>query len=94
MDSGTVHKMDTLFDFTQRAQANVTGEVTLDLGKGNIAISNRRSPNSLYDDAIATMEGGGDYNQTDSEGFTENSGPACAGPVPVAGQQHIKGRTS
>ena len=67
-------KMDALFDFNRCAQKNVTGEVTLDLYKGNISISKRSSPNSLYDDAIATMEGGGDYNQTDAEGFLRIQG--------------------
>ncbi len=67
-------KMDALFDFNRNAQSVVTGEVTLDLYKGNITIGKRSSPNSLYDDAIATMEGGGDYNQTDAEGFLRIQG--------------------
>ena len=67
-------KMDALFEFNRNAQSVVTGEVTLDLYKGNITIGKRSSPNSLYDDAIATMEGGGDYNQTDAEGFLRIQG--------------------
>ncbi|MCH2180129.1 MAG: argininosuccinate synthase [Mariniblastus sp.] len=67
-------KMDALFEFNRNAQQHVTGEVTLDLYKGNISIAKRSSPNSLYDDAIATMEGGGDYNQTDAEGFLRIQG--------------------
>ena len=67
-------KMDALFEFNRAAQQNVTGDVTLDLYKGNISISQRSSPHSLYDDAIATMEGGGDYNQTDAEGFLRIQG--------------------
>ena len=67
-------KMDALFEFNRNAQQHVTGEVTLDLYKGNISIGKRSSPNSLYDDAIATMEGGGDYNQTDAEGFLRIQG--------------------
>jgi len=47
----------------------VTGEVTLGLYKGNMLIEQRQSPMSLYDEGIATMEGGGSYNQTDAEGF-------------------------
>ena len=47
----------------------VTGEVTLTLYKGNLRVSSRTSPYSLYDDAIASMEAGGSYNQTDAEGF-------------------------
>ena len=55
--------------FNKQAQAVVTGEVTLGLDKGNISICSRSSPNSLYDDKIASMEAGGSYNQTDAEGF-------------------------
>lgn len=62
-------KMDALLAFINQAQAPVTGEVTLDLYKGNLTTASRRSPNSLYDEAIATMESGGSYNQTDAEGF-------------------------
>ena len=62
-------KMDALLAFIRQAQQPVTGEVRLGLYKGNIFIQGRSSPNSLYDEAIATMEGGGSYNQTDAEGF-------------------------
>ncbi len=67
-------KLDALFAFNRHAQKNVTGSVTLDLYKGNIAVSRRSSPLSLYDEAIATMEGGGSYNQTDAEGFLRIQG--------------------
>ena len=43
--------------------------MTLNLYKGNIMVARRSSPVSLYDEGIATMEGGGSYNQTDAEGF-------------------------
>ncbi len=62
-------KMDALLAFIRHAQQPVTGEVTLCLYKGNLLVQSRSSPNSLYDEAIATMEGGGSYNQTDAEGF-------------------------
>ena len=62
-------KFDALLAFNQEAQQVVTGSVTLDLYKGNISVADRSSPNSLYDDQIATMEGGGTYNQDDAEGF-------------------------
>jgi len=67
-------KMDALAAFIRRAQEPVTGEVTLNLYKGNIMVAGRTSPNSLYDEGIATMEGGGDYNQTDAEGFLRIQG--------------------
>ena len=67
-------KLDALLAFIRRAQEPVTGEVTLNLYKGNILVEARSSPNSLYDEGIATMEGGGDYNQTDAEGFLRIQG--------------------
>lgn len=67
-------KMDALLAFIRSAQRQVTGEATLNLYKGNIAVASRTSPNSLYDEGIASMEGGGSYNQTDAEGFLRIQG--------------------
>jgi len=67
-------KMDALLAFIRQAQKPVTGEVSLDLYKGNMIVAGRNSPNSLYDAGIATMEGGGSYNQTDAEGFLRIQG--------------------
>ncbi|HLA84676.1 MAG TPA: argininosuccinate synthase [Thermoguttaceae bacterium] len=67
-------KMDALLAFIREAQKPVTGEVALDLYKGNMIVAGRRSPKSLYDEGIATMEGGGSYNQTDAEGFLRIQG--------------------
>jgi argininosuccinate synthase len=52
-------------------QRDVTGVVRLKLYKGNIIAAGRKSPKSLYDPRIATMEGGGAdaYNQSDATGF-------------------------
>ncbi len=69
-----VAKMDALLAFIREAQKPVTGEVTFNLYKGNIQVASRQSPNSLYDEGIATMEGGGSYNQTDAEGFLRIQG--------------------
>jgi argininosuccinate synthase len=62
-------KMDALIAFIRQAQKTVTGEATLDLYKGNMTVAGRRSPVSLYDEAVASMEAGGSYNQSDAEGF-------------------------
>lgn len=62
-------KMDALMAFIRQATQHVTGQVRLKLYKGNILVDGRSSPKSLYDEGIATMEGGGSYNQTDAEGF-------------------------
>jgi argininosuccinate synthase len=67
-------KMDALMAFIREAQRPVNGEVSLNLYKGNIIVDGRSSPNSLYDEGIATMEGGGSYNQTDAEGFLRIQG--------------------
>jgi argininosuccinate synthase len=64
-----VQKMDALLAFIRETQKPVTGEVTLNLYKGNILVSGRQSPNSLYDAEVASMEAGGSYNQDDAEGF-------------------------
>lgn len=67
-------KMDALLAMIREIQRPVTGEVRLSLYKGNIAVDGRWSPNSLYDEGIATMEGGGEYDQTDAEGFLRIQG--------------------
>src|SRR6266566_4127579 len=61
-------------------QRDVTGVVRLKLYKGNIIVAGRKSPKSLYDPKIATMEGGKSirqrtdspwrtYDQNDATGF-------------------------
>ncbi len=67
-------KFDALLALIREAQRPVTGEVTLNLYKGNMAVASRSSPRSLYDEGIASMEGGGSYNQTDAEGFLRIQG--------------------
>jgi len=67
-------KFDALLAFIRDAQKIVTGDVTLNLYKGNLQVASRTSPNNLYDEGIATMEGGGSYNQTDAEGFLRIQG--------------------
>jgi argininosuccinate synthase len=67
-------KMDALMAFIRGAQRPVSGEVSLNLYKGNLMVASRSSPKSLYDEGIASMEGGGSYNQTDAEGFLRIQG--------------------
>ena len=67
-------KMDALLSFIKEAQVAVNGTVELKLYKGNISVVSRTSPNSLYDEDIASMEGGGSYNQDDAEGFLRIQG--------------------
>ncbi|MBQ5368389.1 MAG: argininosuccinate synthase [Thermoguttaceae bacterium] len=75
-------KMDALLAFIKEAQKPVTGKVSLKLYKGNIILNGRESVNSLYDEGIATMEGGDAYNQDDATGFLRIEGL----PYRVAGR--------
>ncbi|MCL6501288.1 MAG: argininosuccinate synthase [Pirellulales bacterium] len=77
-------KMDALMAFVREAQRHVTGEATLKLYKGNMLVAGRASPVSLYDEGLATMEGGGAYNQSDAEGFLRIQGL----PLRVQGHMH------
>jgi len=52
------------------SQSNVTGTVRLKLYKGNVIITGRQSPQSLYHPDLVTFEdGAADYNQQDAHGF-------------------------
>src|SRR5437763_134107 len=66
------HALQALVTETQR---DVTGMVRLKLYKGNIIAAGRKSPKSLYDSKIATMEGeASTYNQNDATGFIRLNG--------------------
>ena len=47
----------------------LTGDIVVKLYKGNVTVTQRRSPNSLYSEAFATFEGDEVYNQKDAAGF-------------------------
>ena len=57
--------MQKAIDETQK---RVSGEVKLVLYKGNVIVIGRKSPNSLYDEDLATFESS-NYDQRDAEGF-------------------------
>ena len=53
-----------------KSQKNVTGTVRAKLYKGNVIITGRKSPFSLYSESLVTFEEGTtDYNHSDAEGF-------------------------
>jgi argininosuccinate synthase len=53
-----------------KSQANVTGTVRMKLYKGNVIVTGRKSPHSLYSLKHVTFEDDqGAYNQRDAEGF-------------------------
>jgi len=60
----------------EESQRNVTGTVRVKLYKGNIIASGRKSPVSLYNPHIATMEADPTkaYNQDDATGFIRLNG--------------------
>ena len=57
--------MQKAIDETQK---RVNGEVKIVLYKGNVIVVGRKSPNSLYDEDLATFESS-NYDQRDAEGF-------------------------
>jgi len=62
--------------FVTESQKNVTGTVKLKLYKGNIMTAGRKSPFSLYNPQVATMEADPTkaYNQDDATGFIRLNG--------------------
>lgn len=55
-----------MFDESQKY---VSGTVVLSLYKGNVIIKGRRSPLTLYDEDIASMDRSGGFDPTDATGF-------------------------
>ncbi len=58
--------LQALIDHTQRA---VTGTARLKLYKGNVIVTGRKAPKSLYDQSVATFEADTVYDQRDAAGF-------------------------
>ena len=52
-----------------KASEKVTGTVRLKLYKGNVIVTGRKSPVSLYSEETATFEADSVYDQRDAEGF-------------------------
>ena len=63
-------EMEILLDMVHKTQETVKGDVRLELYKGNCTVTGRKSPNSLYNEDIATMEADhGAYDPKDAIGF-------------------------
>ncbi len=62
-------EMDFLMAAINQSQKNVTGKVLLTLYKGNVIITGRSSPHSLYQSQLVSMDEIGGYDQTDAKGF-------------------------
>ncbi|MBI4445977.1 MAG: argininosuccinate synthase [Acidobacteria bacterium] len=67
-------EMKLLLTLIRESQERVTGEVKVQLYKGNCLIRGRRSPFSLYDPSYATFEEDQVYSQADAEGFIRLQG--------------------
>ena len=62
-------EMDFLTAAIDKSQEVIDGVVNLNLYKGNVTITGRESPSSLYDKELSSMDIEGGYNQQDAEGF-------------------------
>jgi argininosuccinate synthase len=62
-------EMEFLMAAISQSQKFVSGIVNLTLYKGNVIITGRSSDKSLYDEAIASMNEFGGYDQQDAKGF-------------------------
>jgi len=67
-------EMEFLMAAINKSQENVTGKVYLTLYKGNVIITGRKSKNSLYDEALSSMDEEGGYDQKDAAGFIKING--------------------
>jgi argininosuccinate synthase len=70
-------EMDFLRAAIDESQKNVTGEVRVRLFKGSCQVTGRRSPVSLYSEALSSFEDGGTadtYDQKDATGFIRLQG--------------------
>ena len=62
-------EMEMLKAAVDESQKNVNGTARLKIYKGNVITVGRKSPNSLYSEALATFEEDTVYNQSDATGF-------------------------
>ena len=62
-------EMDFLMSSINKSQEMINGIVYLSLYKGNVTILGRKSPSSLYDKELSSMDIEGGFNQQDSKGF-------------------------
>jgi argininosuccinate synthase len=68
-------EMDFLRAAIDQSQQGVTGEARIRLFKGAASVSGRRSPVSLYDEALSTFEDSdSSYDQADATGFIRVQG--------------------
>ncbi len=62
-------EMEFLMAAINKSQEVIDGIVRLTLYKGNVMVTSRESPSSLYDRDLSSMDIEGGFNQQDSKGF-------------------------
>ncbi|MGX6977699.1 argininosuccinate synthase [Vagococcus elongatus] len=62
---------DALVAFIKSSQKYVNGTVRVKLFKGNVIVEGRKSPNSLYDEALATYTSADTFDQDAAVGFIQ-----------------------
>ena len=62
-------EMDFLMAAFDKSQELIDGTVYITLYKGNVIITGRESPSSLYNKDLSSMDVEGGFNQQDSLGF-------------------------
>jgi len=62
-------EMDFLMNAFEKSQEKIDGTVYLSIYKGNVNIIGRKSPISLYDQELSSMDVEGGYNAVDCKGF-------------------------
>ena len=83
---------EALQALVDNAQRNVNGTARLKLYKGSATIVGRKSPDSLYDPAIASMDEAGGYEQSDATGFIRLAGTRLRALARVQGGKAAKGK--
>lgn len=78
--------MKALQAFLKESQKNVNGVVRVKLFKGNVICEGRKSPNSLYDEKLATYTSADEFDQEAAAGFIKLYGL----PQQVYAQVHQK----
>ncbi|MBU7024625.1 MAG: argininosuccinate synthase [Theionarchaea archaeon] len=62
-------EMDFIMKAIEKSQEMIDGVVYLTLYKGNVRVTGRESPSSLYERDLSSMDIEGGFSQKDSEGF-------------------------
>jgi len=62
-------EMDFLMSAFNKSQEAIDGKVVLLLYKGNVRVIGRKSPTSLYDQKLSSMDEEGGFDAVDSRGF-------------------------